>query len=143
MSVMVVAVFVAGWFLLLPNEYVALGKSAMALAAIVANIYFWRNTSGYFANGEEMPLLHTWSLAVEEQFYLIMPLFLVVAFNLSAPRGRLLLPIVILSMFGSLAASIYASCRISRRSVLLFAVTSLGATYRFDSCFDSGGLDFI
>jgi peptidoglycan/LPS O-acetylase OafA/YrhL len=106
-SVMVVAVLVAGWFLLLPNEYVALGKSAMAFAAIVANIYFWRNTSGYFANGEEMPLLHTWSLAVEEQFYLIMPLFLVVAFNLSAPRGRLLLPIVILSMFGSLAASIY------------------------------------
>lgn len=106
-SVMVVAVLVAGWFLLLPNEYVALGKSAMAFAAIVANIYFWRNTSGYFANGEEMPLLHTWSLAVEEQFYLIMPLFLVVAFNLSAPRGCLLLPIVILSMFGSLAASIY------------------------------------
>ena len=106
-SVMVVAVIVAGWFLLLPNEYVALGKSAMALAAIVANIYFWRDTNSYFANGEEMPLLHTWSLAVEEQFYLIMPLFLVVAFNLSAPRGRLLLPIVILSMFGSLAASIY------------------------------------
>ena len=107
-SVMVVAVIVAGWFLLLPNEYVALGKSAMAFAAIVANIYFFQNTSGYFANGEEMPLLHTWSLAVEEQFYLIMPLFLVVAFNLSAPRGRLLLPIVMLSMFGSLAASIYA-----------------------------------
>ena len=106
-SVMVVAVLVAGWFLLLPNEYVALGKSAMALAAIVANNYFFQNTGGYFANGEEMPLLHTWSLAVEEQFYLIMPLFLVVAFNLSAPRGRLLLPIVILSMFGSLAASIY------------------------------------
>ena len=93
--------------MLLPNEYVALGKSAMAFAAIVANFFFWRNTSGYFANGEEMPLLHIWSLAVEEQFYLIMPLFLVVAFNLSAPRGRLLLPIVILSMFGSLAASIY------------------------------------
>jgi peptidoglycan/LPS O-acetylase OafA/YrhL len=38
-SVMVVAVLVAGWFLLLPNEYVALGKSAMAFAAIVANFF--------------------------------------------------------------------------------------------------------
>jgi peptidoglycan/LPS O-acetylase OafA/YrhL len=108
MSVVVIVVLVAGWFLLLPEGYVALGSSAMALAAVVANIYFWRNTSGYFVNGEEMPLLHTWSLAVEEQFYLIMPLFLAVAFRLSAHRGRLLLPVVIASMFGSLAASVYA-----------------------------------
>ena len=80
----------------------------MALAVLAANIYFWRNTRGYFARGEEMPLLHTWSLAVEEQFYLIMPLFLLMAFRLSAPQGRLLLPVVIVSMLGSLAASIYA-----------------------------------
>jgi peptidoglycan/LPS O-acetylase OafA/YrhL len=106
MSVVVIAVLVAGWFLLLPEDYVSLGTSAMALAAVVANIYFWRNTSGYFARGEEMPLLHTWSLAVEEQFYLIMPLFLVIAFRLAAPR--LLLPVVIVSMFGSLAVSAYA-----------------------------------
>jgi peptidoglycan/LPS O-acetylase OafA/YrhL len=70
---------------------------------------FWRNTSGYFANGEEMPLLHAWSLAVEEQFYLVMPLFLVMAFYLSAPRGRLLLPVAIVAMFGSLA-SLSGSC---------------------------------
>ena len=108
MGVMVMVVFVAGWFLLLPEDYVALGLSAMALAVLAANIYFWRNTSGYFARGEEMPLLHTWSLAVEEQFYLIMPLFLLMAFRLSAPQGRLLLPVVIVSMLGSLAASIYA-----------------------------------
>jgi peptidoglycan/LPS O-acetylase OafA/YrhL len=59
MSVVVIVVLIAGWLLLLPEEYVALGRSAMALAAVVANMYFWRNTSGYFANGEEMPLLHT------------------------------------------------------------------------------------
>ncbi len=106
MSVVVIAVLVAGWFLLMPEVYVSLGMSAMALAAVVANIYFWRNTSGYFARGEEMPLLHTWSLAVEEQFYLIMPLFLVIAFRLAAPR--LLLPVVVVSMLGSLAASAYA-----------------------------------
>ena len=142
-SVMVVAVLVAGWFLLLPNEYVALGKSAMAFAAIVANIYFWRNTSGYFANGEEMPLLHTWSLAVEEQFYLIMPLF---------PGCRFQFICASRSPPPSHCNPVYVwkpgcehiwSRRISRRNVLLFAITSLGATYRFDSCFDSSGLDFI
>jgi peptidoglycan/LPS O-acetylase OafA/YrhL len=84
MSIVVIAVLLAGWCLLLPEEYVALGRSAMALAVATANIHFWRNTSGYFANTEEMPLLHTWSLGVEEQFYLIMPLFLVIAFRLSA-----------------------------------------------------------
>ena len=99
MGVKVMVVFVAGWFLLLPEDYVALGLSAMALAVLAANI---------FARGEEMPLLHTWSLAIEEQFYLIMPLFLLMAFRLSAPQGRLLLPVVIVSMLGSLAASIYA-----------------------------------
>ena len=108
MSVLVIVLLVAGWFLLLPEEYAALARSAMALIAAAANIHFWRNTSGYFANTEEMPLLHTWSLGVEEQFYLIMPLFLVITFRLSAPRGRLLLPVLIVSMFGSLAASVYA-----------------------------------
>ena len=80
----------------------------MALIAAAANIHFWRTTSGYFTNTEEMPLLHTWSLGVEEQFYLIMPLFLLITFRLSAPRGRLLLPVVVVSMFGSLAVSAYA-----------------------------------
>ena len=108
MSVLVIVLLVAAWFLLLPEEYAALARSAMALIAAAANIHFWRNTSGYFANTEEMPLLHTWSLGVEEQFYLIMPLFLVITFRLSAPRGRLLLPVLIVSMFGSLAASVYA-----------------------------------
>ena len=135
MSVVVIAVLVAGWFLIMPEDYVSLGMSAMALAAVVANIYFWRNTSGYFANTEEMPLLHTWSLAVEEQFYLIMPLFLVIAFRLAAPR--LLLPVVIVSMLGSLAASAYAVAVFP----LLFAFASLGASHRVYPCSDSSALD--
>ena len=105
LSLVVIVVLVAGWFLLLPEAYASLGRSAVSLAAFAANIYFWRNTSGYFADVEEMPLLHTWSLAVEEQFYLIMPVFLVIAFRLSVPRGRLLLPVVIVSMLVSLAVS--------------------------------------
>jgi peptidoglycan/LPS O-acetylase OafA/YrhL len=74
--VVVVFTVVAGWFLLLPDDYEELGRSAAFQAAFAANIDFWRST-GYFAGAaEEKPLLHTWSLAVEEQFYLFVPLIL-------------------------------------------------------------------
>ena len=67
-----------GYWLLIPGELEELGKSSIAQTAILANVYFWRDT-GYFAGPAELkPLLHTWSLAVEEQFYLFFPLLLVV-----------------------------------------------------------------
>jgi peptidoglycan/LPS O-acetylase OafA/YrhL len=75
-TAMVIAVLAAGYFLLLPQDYVDLGASAMAQQALVANVYFWR-TTGYFAGPSDMkPLLHMWSLAVEEQFYLVYPMAL-------------------------------------------------------------------
>ena len=65
-----------GWFLLLPAAYADLGKSAVYQAAFAANIHFWLD-SGYFAAvAEEKPLLHPWSLAVEEQFYPFVPVIL-------------------------------------------------------------------
>ncbi len=64
------------WFILFPEGFKELGGSLVAQALLVSNIYFW-SESGYFAQGSEvMPLLHTWSLAVEEQFYLLFPLML-------------------------------------------------------------------
>ncbi len=66
----------AGWFLLLPEAYGELAGSAIAHSFFVANVFFCRK-SGYFDGpSEAKPLLHTWSLSVEEQFYLIIPLFL-------------------------------------------------------------------
>ena len=57
-TVMVASVLVAGWFLLLPADYVDLGRSAIAQQAMAANVYFWRNT-GYFDGAAELkPLLH-------------------------------------------------------------------------------------
>jgi peptidoglycan/LPS O-acetylase OafA/YrhL len=77
LSVMLLAVGVAGLLLFTVAEIQALGKSGLTTALFAANVYFWRRGDDYFARAaEEHPLLHTWSLAVEEQFYLCWPLLL-------------------------------------------------------------------
>lgn len=68
---------------LAPNELKSFAASAAASTAFLANIFFLL-TSGYFDGSSQMkPLLHTWSLAVEEQFYLIFPLILTILFRYS------------------------------------------------------------
>ena len=63
--------------ILLPDELKNFGQSVTAATLFASNVLFWEE-AGYFARAaDEMPLLHTWSLAVEEQFYLVFPLFLV------------------------------------------------------------------
>ena len=72
--VVVLATLAAGWIWFLPGDYARLGRSVMAQAALLSNVYFYYHT-GYFAGGgSNLPLLHTWSLAVEEQFYVLFPL---------------------------------------------------------------------
>jgi peptidoglycan/LPS O-acetylase OafA/YrhL len=67
---------VAGWVLLLPDEYKQLGREVAAGAGFAANFLFW-SQSGYFdTQAAVKPLLHLWSLGIEEQFYLIWPLLL-------------------------------------------------------------------
>ncbi len=84
--VVTAAALVAGWFTLTPDAYASLGKSAAAQSLMVSNVHFWRDT-GYFApTAEEKPLLHTWSLAVEEQFYLFVPLLLLLTAHGRRPR---------------------------------------------------------
>ena len=62
------------WMWMLPDQYLAFSRSLIAVSVFASNILFWRE-SGYFAAAaEEKPLLHTWSLAVEEQFYILFPL---------------------------------------------------------------------
>ncbi|MCB5200694.1 acyltransferase, partial [Loktanella sp. TSTF-M6] len=75
--VVLAACIVVFWFLLLPQHYVVIGKAGIASLLFSSNIYFFRIDSAYFANATSMqPLLHTWSLAVEEQFYIVFPVLL-------------------------------------------------------------------
>jgi len=103
-AVVAFSCLIIGWFILLPRDFYDLGKSTVAQAVLAANIYFWRE-SGYFAKGVEfLPLLHTWSLAVEEQFYLFFPLLLVALNRFSR---KFLFPIALLLCGISFCLSIH------------------------------------
>lgn len=71
-----VASYLFGWFVLLSDEYKQLGKHIAAGAGFISNFVFW-GESGYFDNSaDKKPLLHLWSLGVEEQFYIFWPFFI-------------------------------------------------------------------
>jgi len=76
-AVMVAVTFVLAAVFLYPRNFTSFGKEMIAQALLSANFYFWKQ-HGYFAiDAGVLPLLHTWSLAIEEQFYLLFPLLLI------------------------------------------------------------------
>ncbi|MEL6748375.1 MAG: acyltransferase, partial [Pseudomonadota bacterium] len=84
---MLAATILAAMFILLPPDLERLGASVLATTAFVSNIFFWSET-GYFAtSADSKPLLHTWSLAVEEQFYIFFPLILIGALAFGKRRA--------------------------------------------------------
>ncbi|MFZ1743075.1 MAG: acyltransferase family protein [Pontixanthobacter sp.] len=81
-------VLIAGSWLYLPGDFEGVPRSALAALGFLANVWFFMQ-AGYFQTAAEtMPLLHTWSLGVEEQFYIGFPLMLMVIAKF-APRLRL------------------------------------------------------
>lgn len=87
-----------GLAVLLPEDLVALARAAIAALAMVPNLHFW-GEAGYFSLSEAgAPLLHTWSLGVEEQFYLLFPLALILA-----ERWRMLRPAMMIAALLSFA----------------------------------------
>ena len=94
---------VFGWFSLLPDELNQLGKHVVAGAGFVSNLVLW-SESGYFDNSAETkPLLHLWSLGIEEQFYIVWPFLLWAAWK----RHLNLLTITLLLLVGSFILSIW------------------------------------
>ena len=86
--VVTLAILGTGWFLLAPPDFKSLGRASASQAVFMANVHYWRDT-GYFGGASvEKPLLHTWSLAVEEQFYLVVPGLMWLMFFLPNFRTR-------------------------------------------------------
>ena len=75
--VVLVACAAIGWFELLPEEYEELGKQIVGGSGFVSNLVLWAGTGYFDKAASTKPLLHLWSLGIEEQFYLIWPAALV------------------------------------------------------------------
>lgn len=76
LAVVLVCTYAAGWWLLFPEEFRALGKHTAAGAGFLANLFLYMERGYFDSSAEAKPLLHLWSLGVEEQFYIAWPLLL-------------------------------------------------------------------
>ena len=98
---------VAAFFIVAPVRFVSVLRDATWTGAYLANVQFARVKGGYFAAANPSPLLHLWSLAVEEQYYLIWPLLLLGVALVTKKRALSFLPGILAVVFaGSLLASI-------------------------------------
>lgn len=92
-----VASLLFGWFALLTEEFRQLSKHAAAGAGFVSNFVLW-NEAGYFDNAAETkPLLHLWSLGIEEQFYIVWPMVVWLAWKSRAPLFSIILLGILIS----------------------------------------------
>ncbi len=88
------------WAWLPPKEMVDFGQSLLAVAFFSSNILFWQE-SGYFNTTAELkPLLHTWSLSVEEQYYVLFPALLILMWKFSRNRTFSVLIVLFIASFG-------------------------------------------
>lgn len=105
LALTIAATLAAGWVLLAPAAYETLGLHALAGSLFFPNLIFWKEVGYFDAAAETKPLLHLWSLGIEEQFYLLWPVLLMTL----SRWPRLLLPALCAIVGTSLAYSWYAT----------------------------------
>jgi peptidoglycan/LPS O-acetylase OafA/YrhL len=124
-----------GWVILLPDEFEQMGKHIAAGTLFIQNFVFW-GESGYFDTAANLkPMLHLWSLAVEEQFYIIFPLVLIVLWK----RPRILVPAMVILLVGSFVLNVVMSYQAAMTDFFLtpyraweFLAGSLLAWWHYD-----------
>jgi len=85
--------------LLLPTDLIGYGKSLLSTLVFSANIYFWRDTTYFSRAAEQKPLLHIWSLGVEEQFYVFFPILIVLLARYFPRRAFVVVAVMVLLSF--------------------------------------------
>ena len=101
LGIVLLASLLAGWFVLFADEYKMLGKHVAAGASFIANFAYW-SEAGYFdVRSEAKPLLHLWSLGIEEQFYIIWPFGLWLLLKAGKTARLTIWTLVLLSFTGS------------------------------------------
>ncbi|MEM1277835.1 MAG: acyltransferase family protein [Pseudomonadota bacterium] len=95
---------IAAWFLFLPHRFEELAAETILTLLYIVNFYFWQNVNYFGLLAADVPLLHMWSLAVEEQFYLIFPLFCLLFWRWNS---KILVPIVGLGLLISFSLNLY------------------------------------
>lgn len=109
LALVLLSCIVYAWFTLLPTDYKQLGKHTVAGAAFISNFAFW-NESGYFNGDAKLkPLLHLWSLGIEEQFYIFWPLIVWAAWRKKINLLKVCLSLLVISLLANIITVKYNS----------------------------------
>lgn len=99
--VVLICSIITGYFILTPSLYITFSESILSTIFLSSNIFFWREIDYFSSDANEYPLLHLWSLSLEQQFYVLIPflLFVLVKFRFFHKRIYLVLWLLILLSF--------------------------------------------
>lgn len=104
LAVVLIATFIAGWFVLAPPQYRTFGRTLVWTPLFASNFAFMGQTGYFDPDAATKPLLHTWSLGVEEQYYILFPLLLGMARRAGIDRRRMIAAIVATSFAASVVS---------------------------------------